>query len=525
MASPHPFTLMNEATRLQQQPYQLFDDILDLSSAKTADHDIHYITSLRAAFPEMIVTAIPAQNVPLLAFAASGFATREPDKETDSFASWRGYVGPSVSSRTGQLAEAVHFAKYRYEWSGESFILYTVGGIQYVLKERRGHEHPLGPSAATDELIKAVGGWLLDDVIWVYDGYWYQDKKLYKQVEKMSWEKVILDEGMKKELTESAEKFFTSRDVYDDLGVSWKRGLLFHGPPGNGKTVSIKALMHTLLARKPPIPTLYVKSAPQVYNINAVFQQARALSPCMLILEDIETIVTPRTRSYFFNQLDGLEDNSGLFVVGSTNFLDQLDPGLTSRPSRFDRKYLFPLPNQHERTLYCEYWRRKVAHKKEIKFPEKLCPAMAKITDGFSFAFLQECFVASLLYLAHQAGKASDDDDKDDLEKYELWRVFKKQADVLRKEIRNEANPSTAGQGGASTRVEADVQSFVDLSEACKTRPSSLTARQNALPVFDQHGDILDGVEKLQLKDEAVAALPGQYGKRTIINSAAYQLL
>lgn len=62
---------------------------------------------------------------------------------------------------------------------------------------------------------------MLDQVVWVYDGYWYQDKKLFQQVQKATWDKVILDENMKTELTEVSEKFFSSRDVYDDLGVPW----------------------------------------------------------------------------------------------------------------------------------------------------------------------------------------------------------------------------------------------------------------------------------------------------------------
>ncbi|KAI5358716.1 putative ATPase, AAA-type, core, P-loop containing nucleoside triphosphate hydrolase [Septoria linicola] len=418
--------------------YHLFDDVLHLTSAPTADHDLQYLTSLRSAFPSCIITCIPTTNIPLLSFASAGHATALKDLESDSFASWRGYVGPSTQSREGSLAESVHFGKYAYEWRGEEFVVWVVGNVQYVAREREGWEHPLGPSGKVDELIRAVGRWLLDGVVWVYDGYWYQDKKLYQQVQKATWDKVILDEDMKRELTEAAEKFFDSKDVYDDLGVPWKRGLLFHGPPGNGKTISIKALMHTLLNRKHPIPTLYVKAAPMTYNIKQVFGQARSLAPCMLILEDIETIVTPQTRSYFFNEMDGIEDNSGLFVVGSTNYLDKLDPGLTSRPSRFDRKYLFPLPNEHERLLYCQWWRKKVAHNKDIDFPEKLCPAMAKITDDFSFAFLQECFVGSMLFLARQHGKASRSENDKDLDKFELWRVFKKQAEILRKEIRSE---------------------------------------------------------------------------------------
>ena len=54
------------------------------------------------------------------------------------------------------------------------------------------------------------------------------------------------------------------------------------------------------------IPSLYVKSAPATYNIRRVFQQARFMAPCLLIFEDIDTVVTKKTRSYFFNEVDGL---------------------------------------------------------------------------------------------------------------------------------------------------------------------------------------------------------------------------
>lgn len=152
----------------EQEPYHLFDDVLDLTSAKTADHDLQYLTALRASFPSMIVTAIPIPNIPLISFASAGHALAELDLETDSFASWRGYAGPSFQARNGGLAESVHFAKYAYRWAGEGFVVYVVNNVQYVLKERARGEHPLGPSGKTDELIRAVGGWLLDGVSVVF---------------------------------------------------------------------------------------------------------------------------------------------------------------------------------------------------------------------------------------------------------------------------------------------------------------------------------------------------------------------
>lgn len=308
------FTLVERTA--SSEPHHLFDDVVHLGSGKNADHDLSYIASLRESNPGMIVTVIPANNLSLRAFAAAGHATCELDTKTDSYASFKGYAPPTRrSDGAGGLGEAVHFAKYHYRWSNEDFALYTVGPImQYVLKECQEGEHVLGASKITDKLITTAGDWALlqaAKTVWVFDWYWRQDKSLYDQVMKSSWDNVILDEDMKKELTNVTDKFFSSKDIYENLGVPWKRGLLFHGPPGNGKTISIRALMHSLYDRDDPIPTLYVKDAPYTFHIEDVFSMARAMAPCMLVLEDVETIVTPETRSYFFNEMDGLENNDG----------------------------------------------------------------------------------------------------------------------------------------------------------------------------------------------------------------------
>ena len=123
-------------------------------------------------------------------------------------------------------------------------------------------------------------------------------------------------------------------------------------------------------------------------------------------------------------------------MVASTNHLDQLDPGLSNRPSRFDRKYLFPLPSEAERILYCDYWRKKLRNKPSIKFPKMLSPAIAGITQDFSFAYLKEAFVATLLSIAGNRSENGIEDDEDgDLDKYELWREMKRQVELLREDM------------------------------------------------------------------------------------------
>lgn len=163
-------------------------------------------------------------------------------------------------------------------------------------------------------------------------------------------------------------------------------------------------------------------------------------------------------------------------MVGSTNHLDRLDPGIAKRPSRFDRKYFFNNPNEKERILYMQYWQGKLSDNEEIEFPDKMCPAVAKITKGFSFAYLQEAMIASLLAIAREEdgfvericmecmeaheklGSSCDregwrvfkglydwvwtvrrvDEDDKDLDNYVLWRELKKQIRILREELGDE---------------------------------------------------------------------------------------
>ena len=204
--------------------------------------------------------------------------------------------------------------------------------------------------------------------------------------------------------------------------------------------------MHALYERKAPIPTLYVRSlssfAGPEYSINSIFSLARRTAPCYLVFEDLDSIVQDNVRSYFLNEVDGIKRNDGILMLGSTNHLDRLDPGISKRPSRFDRKYLFPNPNEPQRVAYAQYWQKKLESNKDIDFPDALCEAIASITDGFSFAYIQEAMVASLLAIAARSGSYHGGEDgssgDDDLEKLVLWREIKKQVKILRDEIEDE---------------------------------------------------------------------------------------
>ena len=172
--------------------------------------------------------------VNLLAFAFAGHATATVDIVDESVLRTRYFSGSS------SLAESRSFAKYLYKWSDEYFIVYIVQvgyyQMQYIFKEpsEGAGETVMSANGKTDELIRAIGIWQIppppgDKWVYVYDGYWFRSRALYEQIKNASWDDVILNERMKKQITGLMHKFFDSRDIYKNLGVPWKRGVIFHG--------------------------------------------------------------------------------------------------------------------------------------------------------------------------------------------------------------------------------------------------------------------------------------------------------
>jgi transitional endoplasmic reticulum ATPase len=452
------------------------------SSAQRVNTDIVIAEALRRQYPNLDLIVVPQGTINLIAYASAGFATAtelDDSKDDPVYGAplkWRMFVPPSrrLDNSPGVMVERVIFGRYLYKWKGEELILYVANGrdgsssypaiTNHYILSRSSHK--------VDELIKeaTVWGGELHDEVWVFDqGYWQKSRELWNSVQKAEWDNVILDEGMKKAIIADVESFFDNRETYQKLKVPWKRGIIYYGPPGNGKTISIKAMMHSLYKRgrsgdsRQSVPTLYVRTLANMggpeYAIRNIFAKAREAAPCYLIFEDLDSIVEDRVRSYFLNEVDGLRSNDGILMIGSTNHLDRLDPGISKRPSRFDRKYYFPDPDFKQRIQYAKFWQGKLKDNEEVEFPDDLCPAIAKITDKFSFAYMQEAFVATLLAIAVEkdavnANKWSGPEDPlrsanstnpwvrlsgrgptSDLDELVLWQEFQKQVRILREEM------------------------------------------------------------------------------------------
>ena len=297
------------------------------SSAQRVSTDTVLVAALRQQYPELRLTVTPAPTCNLLAYAAAGFASVEPIEDPkDPFSSalkWRQYVPPArrMGGGGGALYNQVQFGKYMYKYKKSEFILYIASGRDGMTAYPQVfNNYILGTEQhVVDDLVMSASRWAINlhNEVWVFDGGWWQKSaELWQSVQNSEWENVILPREVKEAIIDDVEDFFSSEAVYRKLQVPWKRGIIYYGPPGNGKTISIKAMMHALYKKHDPIPTLYVRSLSSYggpeYSIKAIFAKARQEAPCYLVFEDLDSLVTDNVRSYFLNEVDGLKENDGM---------------------------------------------------------------------------------------------------------------------------------------------------------------------------------------------------------------------
>jgi transitional endoplasmic reticulum ATPase len=157
--------------------------------------------------------------------------------------------------------------------------------------------------------------------------------------------------------------------------------------------------------------------------------------------------------------------------------LEKLGPGLSKRPSRFDRKYGLPLPSNEERMMYCEFWRQKLKGNKRAVFLKELCPKIAKIMEGLSFAYMKEAFVATLLAVAKREDDDGLDDESeevgehfknkngDDIEDLIIWKEMERQIRIMREDIdgtssEEQNKEDTFGAKAFNSNVEGCIEPF-----------------------------------------------------------------
>jgi len=170
-----------------------------------------------------------------------------------------------------------------------------------------------------------------------------------------------LDE-IKEELKQAIMVPLLEPEMAEKYGVRPSKGILLFGPPGCGKTLLLRAIASELNVDMISVKCSDIMSkwyGESEAAITRLFEEARMRKPAILLLDEIDAIakrrdfyttddVTPRILSLILSELDGLEDTSGIIVVGTTNMPDLVDPALL-RPGRFDKVIYVPPPSRRAR--------------------------------------------------------------------------------------------------------------------------------------------------------------------------------
>ena len=220
--------------------------------------------------------------------------------------------------------------------------------------------------------------------------------------------------GAKQEIQEIVE-FLKNPQKYTDLGGKIPKGALLVGPPGTGKTLLAKAV-----AGEAGVPFFSMSGSDFVEmfvgvgasRVRDLFQQAKAKSPCIIFIDEIDAVGRARSKNpamggnderentlnALLTEMDGFGTNSGIIILAATNRVDMLDSALL-RAGRFDRQINVDLPDLNERKEVF------MVHLKPLKLdPSVDVDFLARQTPGFSGADIANvCNEAALIAARHDS--------------------------------------------------------------------------------------------------------------------------
>ncbi len=186
-----------------------------------------------------------------------------------------------------------------------------------------------------------------------------------------------------------------------EAGFSTRRGLLLHGPPGNGKTLTCKYLMHRMEGH-----TRIILSGGDLKHIVRAYDMARKLRPSVLVLEDVDLIGSDREQGQdtgslhdLLQALDGVESNEEVTTLFTTNRPDFLEKALAQRPGRVDQAIEITRPRPEQRLQLMHRLSRNMQIGGNLEsFVDRL--------DGASGALIEE-FLRRALLIAESSGSSA----------------------------------------------------------------------------------------------------------------------
>ncbi len=195
----------------------------------------------------------------------------------------------------------------------------------------------------------------------------------------------ILDLLMLKENSSSAEEVKSIEELVP-------KGMIFQGPPGTGKTFFAKAIATSLnatvsIVSGPELKSKWVGESEE--NLRKIFAQARKSAPSIIIFDELDSFASARGTytgsgvehsmvNQMLTEMDGFRKEELVFVVGTTNFSEALDPALL-RPGRFELTIDVPYPTKKDREAILEIYARKF----KLTVPDDVMKHLVQRTQGF----------------------------------------------------------------------------------------------------------------------------------------------
>jgi DNA polymerase III delta prime subunit len=185
------------------------------------------------------------------------------------------------------------------------------------------------------------------------------------------------------------DKFLQTKDSYSEYGLTHKRGYLFYGPPGSGKTSLGMMLANRFINRVGGI-VMYCGDSGAFYNGVSIMRDVEPGRPSMYLIEEADMIIN---NTHCLSILDGELSIQGAVFVAMTNYKEKLPPRIANRPGRFDRVEMVDCPPI---AVQLEYLRRVEARGgKNPDAPERIVQALVGIP--ISMAHLREAFISHVL--------------------------------------------------------------------------------------------------------------------------------
>ncbi|KAL7788499.1 P-loop containing nucleoside triphosphate hydrolase protein [Trichoderma afarasin] len=177
----------------------------------------------------------------------------------------------------------------------------------------------------------------------------------------VTWDQVGALEKVREQLHMSIIGPIKNPELYQEFGLRRPAGALLWGPPGCGKTLVAQAVANEaqasfILINGPELLNKYVGESERA--VRELFQRARSSTPCILFFDEIDSLVPRRDNAStdagvrvvnaLLTELDGAQDRSGIYVMGTTNRPDMIDAAML-RPGRLSVRLFVDLPTPEER--------------------------------------------------------------------------------------------------------------------------------------------------------------------------------